>query len=178
MFDQKITQPLIESSASWIIWRKHRMIFLVNGNWWLSVDTNMKISLWLLIHLIIACNGDRIQLEKITKKLNLIPKNLQIKPKEYLASKYDQYDRSQILLGILLENYSTRTLKPKQLETESGGFLLEPEDIGPFSSKFAALESNDSNFQGSISWLLDASTTLDVSFKIPYRRYRFLLKKL
>ena len=136
----------------------------------------MKIRLWLLIHLIIACNGDRIQLEKITKKLNLIPKNLQIKPKEYLASKYDQYDRSQILLGILLENYSTRTLKPKPLKTESEGFLLEPEDIGPFSSKFAALESNDSNFQGSISWLLDVSTTLDVSFKIPYRRYRSLSK--
>ena len=136
----------------------------------------MKISLWLLIHLIIACNGDRIQLEKITKKLNLIPKNLQIKPKEYLASKYDQYDRSQILLGILLENYSTRTLKPKPLKTESEGFLLESEEIGPFSSKFAALESKDSNFQGSISWLLDVSTTLDVSFKIPYRRYRFLSK--
>ena len=134
----------------------------------------MKIRLWLLIHLIIACNGDRIQLEKITKKLNLIPKNLQIKPKEYLASKYDQYDRSQILLGILLENYSTRTLK--SLENESEGFLLEPEDIGPFSSKFAALESNDSNFQGSISWQLDVSTTLDVSFKIPYRRYRIPIK--
>ena len=131
------------------------------------------MKLLIICYLIIGANCKSAkENQEITKKLNLIPSNIGIKPKEYLASKYDKYDRSQTLLGILLENYSKWHFK---LLKSKGKAKLKPEDLGPVSSKFAVFElkAYQSDLKGSVSWLInpdnqDESFTID--FVIPYRR--------
>ena len=131
------------------------------------------MKLLIICYLIIGANCKSAkENQEITKKLNLIPSNIGIKPKEYLASKYDKYDRTQTLLGILLENYSKWNFK---LLKSVGKVCLKPEDLGPVSSKFAVFElkAQQSNLKGSVSWLInqdnqDESFTID--FNIPYRR--------
>ena len=120
----------------------------------------------------IICDANCRSTQEITQKLNLIPSNIDIKPKEYLALKYDEYDRSQTLLGILLENYSKRNFK---LLKSDGQACLKPEDLGPVSSKFAVFElkAYKSDLKGSVSWLInqeESSNTLTIDFDIPYRR--------
>ena len=131
------------------------------------------MKLLIICYLIIGANCKSAkENQEITKKLNLIPSNIGIKPKEYLASKYDKYDRSQTLLGILLENYSKWHFK--LLESE-GKAKLKTENLGPVSSKFAVFELKvyKSDLKGSVSWLINQDNqdeSLTIDFDIPYRR--------
>ena len=132
----------------------------------------MKSLIILCLFIGIICDANCRSPQEITQKLSLIPSNIDIKPKEYLALKYDKYDRTQTLLGILLENYSKRNFK---LLKSDGQAWLKPEDLGPVSSKFAVFElkAYKSDLKGSVSWLInqdESSTTLTIDFDIPYRR--------
>ena len=120
--------------------------------------------------LILICFTTKVQLKssEIGTKYRISPSNIEEKPKKFLASKYKKYDRSQILLGILLENYSSFESEVKFIANNP---ILKPKYVKPFSSKFAVIEEFKyrENLIGSILWRLDGAEVF-ISYEIPYRR--------
>ena len=96
------------------------------------------------------------------------PQNIEMSPKDFLASKYKKYDRSQLLFGILLENYSNYDTKSLYI---SNNPEPKPNFVKPFTSQFAFVEEfrYRENLKGSIFWRL-SGVDIHASYEIPYRR--------
>ena len=97
-------------------------------------------------------------------------------PKKYIKDKVTNPD-DQILLGILIENYSGMTLKKPQFFAHEGGVINKPipvDQILPRRSEFFIFQNPNDEVSGSVSWEIFQGIThtnqrMIVTFRVPWR---------
>ena len=106
---------------------------------------------------------------------HLCPNN---SPIMYIKDKNIYTDhKNQILLGILIENYSGMTLKKPQFFPKKHGVINEPipvDEIIPRRSEFFIFQNPNNEVSGSVSWEIFQGIThtnqrMVVTFEVPWR---------
>ena len=119
-------------------------------------------------------------MDKISEPSNLpLPTYLcpKISPQDYLKSPEIYKDKdNQILLGILIENYSRWPLIHPRFEPDDSGATLKTEKVkvSPHSTEFFVI-SNTDDIYGSMSWeigmqgLTDKGTRLVLTYEVYWK---------
>ena len=144
----------------------------------------LKILLPLLVMFVtIQAMSDEITRKRVIELTNNplpYPKHLcpNISPIMYIKDKNIYTDhKNQILLGILIENYSGMTLKKPQFFPKKHGVINEPipvDEIIPRRSEFFIFQNPNNEVSGSVSWEIFQGIThtnqrMVVTFEVPWR---------